>query len=172
MKRVPVAVGMCLLALAACGDDDDAPPRQREAREERAQIDTGPRGAELDARCREIVRDIGVRMRMPARRAGETFRSYERRVRGALLEMGSVYRMLYLRLKDTPGTHDQKEYEPFQIFLDAVKATAERFEAVEGYRNRNRIELRSALVYPAKQYIQLAQQAKAMDAPDCAPPPG
>jgi hypothetical protein len=76
-------------------------------------------------------------------------------VRHAVVEMGAQFRMLYLRLKDTPGTHDQRSFEPFQLFLSAVEATADRFEAVAGYRNRNRVELRSALVFPAEQYLQL-----------------
>jgi hypothetical protein len=177
MRRGQVALGICLVALAACGDDSGAPSSEEEARKqgtqaERTQFDVGPRGAELEGLCRRILRDTDVRMRFPRRRAGESFRSYERRVRHAVVEMGAQFRMLYLRLKDTPGTHDQRSFEPFQLFLSAVEATAHRFEAVAGYRNRNRVELRSALVFPAKQYLQLAQVAERMGAPTCAPEPG
>lgn len=177
IKSRQLTLGIILLALAACGGDVDAPaPEQEQPAEqpqsERAEIEVRPRGAALDARCGKVVRDTGVRMRMPARRARETFRSYERRVRRAVADMGRVYRMLYARLKDTPGTQDQKRYEPFQIFLSSVESTAWQFEQVAGYRNRNPIELRGALTYPAKQYVQLAREAEALDAPSCAPQPG
>ena len=177
MRSGHLAVGICLLALAACGGDSDGPGSESEPRERRAQPDpaetgTGPRGMALDARCERIVRDTGIRMRMPARRAGEAFPAYERRVRHAVAGMARVYRMLYVRLRDIPGTQEQKPFEPFQEYLRAVEATADQFEDVAGYRNRNRVELRAALVYPAKQYVLLAQVAKALDAPSCAPPPG
>jgi hypothetical protein len=143
MRRGQVAVGICLVALAACGDDAGGPSPEQQARKqgtqtEGTQFDVGPRGAELEALCRRILRDTDARMRFPRRRAGESFRTYERRVRHAVVEMGAEFRMLYLRLKDTPGTHDQKSFESFQIFLGTVEATADRFEAVAGYRNRNR----------------------------------
>ena len=38
-----------------------------------------------------------------------------------------------------------------------------------GYRNRNRVEVRSALVFPAKQYLDLAQEAERMGAPRALP---
>jgi hypothetical protein len=49
----------------------ESEPREERERPTRAQTGTGPRGAALDARCRKIVGDTGITMRIPRRRAGE-----------------------------------------------------------------------------------------------------
>ncbi len=74
-------------------------------------------------------------------------------------------------MRDLPGTQQQKPVELFQSYLSGARHTAFQFETAAEGRIRNRIELRSAFVYPAKQYSAVAQLAKALDAPNCAPAP-
>jgi hypothetical protein len=164
-----------VIALASCGGEATAPgPGPREKQQERparADAGTGPRGPVLDALCKEVVRETGIRMRIPPRRAGEAYPAYSRRLGRATAGIGRVYRELHGELKDLPGT--QRDVL-FQSYLRAADLTAQQFEDVfsGGYAVRNRIELRAALFYPMRTYRDLAARgAKALKAPSCAPRP-
>jgi glutathione S-transferase len=174
MRRARVAVGACVIALASCGGEASAPEPASEPREEqqqrpaRADTGTGPRGAALDALCKEVVRETGVSVRIPPRRAGEAYPTYSRRLGRATAGIGRVYRMLHGRLKDLPGVQQDVL---FQSYLSAADATARQFELASGSVVRNRIELRAALFYPRRMYRHLAARGKALGAPSCAPGP-
>jgi hypothetical protein len=167
-----VVVGACLLALAGCGGADapESEPREEREHPERAETAIEPPGAALDARCKKVVRETGISMELLPRRADEAFPAFSRRVQRAA-GVGRVYRILYLQLRDLPGTQRQKPFEPFQRYLSAADDTAWHFEQAAGSPIRNRVELRVAFVYPAKQYSIVARLAKALDAPNCAPRP-
>ena len=161
-----VVVGACLLALAGCGGADapESEPREEREHPERAETAMEPRGAALDARCKKVVRETGISMELLPRRADEAFPAFSRRVRRAA-GVGRVYRILYLQLRDLPGTQRQKPFEPFQSYLSAADDTAWQFE----HPRPRRAEV--AFVYAAKQYSIVARLAKARDAPNCAPRP-
>jgi hypothetical protein len=86
----------------------ESEPREERERPTRAQTGTGPRGAALDARCRKIVGDTGITMRIPRRRAGEAYPAYGRRAARAIARIGRVYRMLSSRLSDLPGAQEDE----------------------------------------------------------------
>lgn len=173
MRCVRLTVTACVVGLAACGGEAGAPgsesePRKERERPARAESGSAPRGAALDARCKKVVRETGISMRVPSRRAGEAYPAYGRRAARATAHIGRVYRVLHSRLKDLPGAqHDVL----FGRYLSAADATARQFERASGYAPRNRIELRAGLYYPKRQYRHLAAAAKALDTPSCAPPP-
>lgn len=177
MSHARVAVGACLITLASCGGEASAPGPESEPGESRqgqpARTDTSekPRGAPLDALCKKIVRDTGISLRIPPRRAGEAYPAYSRRLAGATEGIGRVYRTLHGQLKDLPGT---RQDALFQNYLDIADLTAEQFQDAlgEGLVIRNRIEARSALFYPMRTYRDLAvPAARAVRAPSCAPRP-
>jgi hypothetical protein len=177
MSRARVAVGACVIALASCGGEASAPGPESEPRESRqgrpARTDTSkkPRGAPLDALCKKIVRDTGISLRIPPRRAGEAYPAYSRRLGRATAGIGRVYRTLHGQLKDLPGT---RQDALFQNYLEVADLTAEQFEDAlgGGLVVRNRIEARGALFYPMRTYRDLAAPAaRALRAPSCAPRP-
>jgi hypothetical protein len=170
-------VGACVIALASCGGEASGPGPESEPRERqqegpaRADTGTGPRGAPLDALCKQVVRETGISMRMPPRWTGEAYPAYSRRLGRATAGIGRVYRMLHGRLKDLPGVQQDVL---FQSYLSAADATARQFADAfgGGFVVRNRIELRAALFYPMRTYGDLAAPAAhALEAPSCAPRP-
>jgi hypothetical protein len=177
MSRARLAVGACVIALASCGGEASAPGPESEPREEqqerpaRADTGTGPRGAPLDALCEEVVRETGISLRIPPRRAGEAYPAYSRRLGRATAGIARVYRILHGQLKDLPAT---RQDVLFQSYLSAADLTARQFEDIVGggFVLRNRIELRAALFYPMRTYRDLAAPgAMALEAPSCAPRP-
>lgn len=166
-----------MIALTSCGGEASAPGPESEPRERRqerpARTDAGtePRGAPLDALCKELVRETGISMRVPPRRAGEAYPAYSRRLGRATAGIGRVYRILHGQLEDLPGT---RQDALFQNYLEVADLTAQQFEDAlgGGLVIRNRIGARAALFYPMKTYRDLAAPAaRALEAPSCAPRP-
>jgi hypothetical protein len=169
MTRVCMLVGLCVLALAACGDEAGAPaPREQRERPTDAQTGAELRGAALAARCKQVVGEAGPSLRLPVRRVNEPFPTYGRRVARATARIAEVYRTLHAQLEVLPGADEDAQFE---LYLSALSATAEQFEIASEVEARNRIVLRSSLYYPARMHGRLIQIAKSLDARACAPGP-
>ncbi len=91
---------------------------EKRARPAPAQTGTGPRAAALDARCKQAVRETGLSMRVPPRRVREALPAYGRRVARATASIARVYRKLYRRLKDLPGS---QQYELFRNHVTTLQ---------------------------------------------------
>ena len=173
MSHLRLAVGCCALALAACGGEEPSSGPGSERREdEQPQQQAGPppRADQLDALCKEIVQETGVNLRIPARRPGEAYRTYSRRVARVTDGISRVYRALGDELKDLPGI--QQDFQ-LQDLVSATGLAAQQFGDAfgDGYLARNSIEMRTALTYPMMAYGEVAPRARALNAPGCAPRP-
>ena len=164
-----MVLGACVLALAGCADEGGAPaPREQRERPTEAQTGSELRGPALAARCKQVVREAGTDLRLPPRRVDEPFPGYGRRVARATERIADVYRSLHVQLEGLPGADQDANFE---LYLSALRATAEQFETASEVAPRNRIEFRSLLYYPARMHGRLTQIAKSLDARACAPGP-